>query len=166
MGPAIVGVPIFVKEVLNEGAASYAIVESSYGLGMLLGTVIINILNKRLTTGKLLLLGMIFDGVTYSILYWTGSLELMIILISFHAIGIPFIVVSRTSLVQKWVEDEKLGRVFSLVNMAVVGMTALTTGLTGFIAEFISIESVFLVFGIVGTLCGVVGWFYKDLREG
>ncbi|NOX18672.1 MAG: MFS transporter [Chlorobi bacterium] len=166
MGPAIVGVPIFVKDVLNEGATSYALVESSYGVGMLFGAFIINYASRRFTTGKLLLLGMLFDGITYSVLYFTHSLYLMIILISFHAIGIPFIVVARTSLIQKWVEDKKLGRLFSLVNMAVVGMTALTTGITGFLAESVPIELIFFFFGIAGTLCGIVGWLYKDLREG
>jgi len=166
MGPAIVGVPIFVKDVLKEGATSYALVESSYGVGMLLGAFIINYASHRFTTGKLLLLGMLFDGITYSVLYFTQSLYVMIMLISFHAIGIPFIVVARTSLIQKWVEDKKLGRLFSLVNMAVVGMTALTTGATGFLAEFVPIEWIFMFFGIAGTLCGIAGWLYKDLREG
>jgi len=166
MGPAIVGIPIFVKEVLHKGASSYALVESSYGLGMLIGALLINYLNKFISTGKILLIGMIFDGFTYAIIYFTRSLELMILLISFHAIGIPFIVVARTSLIQKWVTSEKLGRAFSLVNIAVVGMTALTTGVTGILSEYISIQEIFAIFGVAGMFCGISGFFYKQLRTG
>ncbi len=166
MGPAIVGIPIFVKEVLHKGASSYALVESSYGLGMLVGVVLINYLTKFLKTGVILLIGMIFDGITFSIIYFTQSLEIMILLISFHAIGIPFIVVARTSLIQKWVTNEKLGRTFSFVNMAVVGMTALTSGVTGLLAEYITIQEVFAIFGTAGMLCGISGLFYKQLRNG
>jgi len=166
MGPAIVGIPIFVKDVLHKGASSYALVESSYGLGMLLGVVLIHFLIRYINLGKILLIGMMFDGITFAVVYFTRSIELMIMLISFHAIGIPFIVVARTSLIQKWVESEKLGRAFSLVNIAVVGMTALTTGVTGLLAEYISIQEIFAIFGTAGMLCGVAGLFYKQLRNG
>ena len=166
MGPAIVGIPIFVKDVLHKGASSYALVESSYGLGMLLGVVLIHFLIRYINIGKILLIGMIFDGITFAVIYFTQSLEIMILLISFHAIGIPFIVVARTSLIQKWVESEKLGRAFSLVNIAVVGMTALTTGVTGLLAEYISIQEIFAIFGTAGMLCGIAGFYYKQLRMG
>ena len=165
MGPAIVGTPIFVKEVLNEGASSYALVESSLGLGMILGSILVNYLSRFLGKGKILLLGMMFDGLTYALVMFTGSLPLFMLLIAFHAIGIPHIVVSRTSLIQEWTESGKLGRVFSLTNMAVVGMTALTTGATGWLAETIPIDQIFGIFGIFAMLCGLIGWFYPPLRQ-
>jgi len=165
MGPAIVGTPIFVKEVLNQGASSYALVESSLGFGMILGSILVNYLTKSLGKGKILLLGMIFDGVTYAMVLFTGSLPLFMTLIAFHAIGIPHIVVSRTSIIQEWTDADKLGRVFSLTNMAVVGMTALTTGATGWLAEFVGIEIIFGVFGILGMTCGIIGWLNPDLRN-
>lgn len=166
MGPAIIGIPIFVKEVLGEGASSYALVESCYGVGMILGAVFINYLTKYFGKGKILLLGLIFDGFTYAVLYWINSLPLMMIAISFHAIGIPFIVVARTSLMQEWTDDDKLGRVFSLVNIAVIGMTALTTGFTGSLAEFVDIKIIFFIFGCGGVVTGFIGWLSKDIREG
>lgn len=165
MGPAIVGTPIFVKEVLNQGASSYALVESSLGFGMILGSILVNYLVKYLGKGKILLLGMIFDGVTYALVMFTGSLSLFMVLIAFHAIGIPHIVVSRTSLIQEWTDSDKLGRVFSLTNMAVVGMTALTTGATGWLAEYVGIEIIFGVFGVLGMACGIIGWMNPDLRN-
>ena len=88
------------------------------------------------------------------------------LLIAFHAIGIPLIIVARTSLIQEWTDDLKRGRVFSLVNMAVIGMTALATGFTGLLADYISIEIIFGLFGIAGMLCGIIGWLYRELREG
>ena len=166
MGPAIVGIPIFVKEVLKEGASTYALVESSYGIGMFVGGVLINYLKNIIGKGKILLIGLMFDGFTYTLIYFIGSSELMMLLIAFHAIGIPLIVVSRTSLIQEWTDDTKIGRVFSLVNMAVVGMTALTTGITGILAEIVPVEMIFGLFGIGGMVCGFIGWMYRELREG
>jgi MFS family permease len=165
MGPAIIGTPIFIKEVLNEGAASYAIIEACLGLGMVAGVFIVNFLSRYLGKGKILLLGLVFDGVTYALVYWCNSLELLMLLIVLHAIGIPHIVIARTTLVQEWMPTALLGRVLSLVNMSVIGMTALTTGATGWLAEVIPINLLFGVFGTAGMLCGFVGWLYKPLRN-
>lgn len=165
MGPAIVGIPIFVKDVLNEGASSYALVESCYGIGMIAGSIIVNYVNKFIGKGKILILGLLFDGITYAVLYFVGDLHILMISIVIHAVGIPFIVVARTSLMQEWTDSKKLGRVFSLVNIAVVGMTALTTGFTGFAADYVSIKIIFGIFGIAGTICGIIGFLYNELRE-
>ncbi len=165
MGPAIVGTPIFVREVLHKGASSYAIVESALGLGMILGSVLINQLVRIWPKGKILLIGLAFDGITYSLAYLAGSMEVFTLLIAFHAIGIPLIVVSRTSLIQEWTDNAWLGRVFSLMNVSVVGVTALTTGATGWIAEFVPIEVIFGVCGLGGVLCAAVGWVFSDLRH-
>lgn len=165
MGPAIVGTPIFVKEILHQGALSYALVESSLGLGMVIGAVLVNFSVRYLGKGKTLLLGMIFDGLTYALAYWCRSPELFMILIAFHAVGIPHIVVTRTALVQEWVDAKKMGRVFSLVNMSVIGMTALTTGVTGWLAETVSIDLIFGLFGTAGMFCGFVGLMKASLRR-
>ena len=166
MGPAVVGTPIFVKEILDQGVKEYAYIESALGLGMVLGAILINLVAKRTGKGKLLLLGMLFDGVTYAVLYFCGSLPLMGVLIAFHALGIPFIVVSRTALIQEWVPAEMQGRVFALVGMAVVGTTAISCGAVGVLSEYVPVNVIFGVFGTVATLCGVVGAFYGKLREG
>ena len=165
MGPAIVGTPIFVKEILLQGASSYALVESSLGVGMIVGSVLINVLGNRFSKGRILLAGLMFDGLTYALVYLCNSLPMLMALIAFHAVGIPLIVVSRTALVQEWVESRRLGRVFSLINMAVIGTTAIASGVTGWLAESFSVATIFGFFGLGGMLCGIVGWFYRDLRE-
>ena len=165
MGPAIVGVPIFVKEVLGKGAGSYALVESSLGLGMVAGALVVNRLRRRFGVGRVLLFGLMFDGLTHGLVYWCNSVEALMALLAFHALGIPLIVVCRTSLLQAWVDEGRRGRIFSLVNMSVVGMTALATGATGWLAEVVSIQLIFGVFGAAAFVCGVVGCFVPSLTS-
>lgn len=165
MGPAIVGTPVFVREVLQRDAFSYALVESSLGSGMIIGALLVNTRFMRFSKIHLLFAGMIFDGITYALAYFCHNLGLFMAIIAFHAIGIPFIVVMRTSLIQEWVENQLLGRVFSLVNMSVVGMTALSTGVTGWLADRVSVADIFGLFGIAGMLCGVVGWLHPGWEK-
>ncbi len=166
MGPAIVGVPIFVKEVLGKGAGSYALVESSLGFGMVVGALTVQKLGRRFGTGRVLLFGMMFDGVTHGLVYWCGSLQMLMGLLAFHALGIPLIVVCRTSLIQSWVDEGRRGRIFSLVNMSVIGVTALSTGVTGWLAEVMSIQAIFGLFGAAAFLCGILGCFVPSLTSG
>jgi len=41
--------------------------------------------------------------------------------------------------------------------MAVIGMTALTSAATGWLAEVLPIQTIFWLFGICAMLCGLVG---------
>ena len=71
----------------------------------------------------------------------------------------------RISIVQDLVPPEMQGRVFSLVGMAVVGMTALSCGVTGLMLGRIPTHLLFGIWGLLGMICGLVGWFSKDLRR-
>ena len=52
-----------------------------------------------------------------------------------------------------------------MVHLAVSGMTAISTALVGIFAEVISIHVVFLLFGIGGTLTGLVGFLNRDIQK-
>jgi MFS family permease len=166
MGPAIVGTPVFVKKVLGLGASAYALISGCYAVGMLAGTAALLYYGPRVGKGRILLLGMILDGVTFVPLYFVRSLTEMGLTIVIHSLAIPMLTVCRAALIQRIVPAEFTGRVFSLFNIAVVGMSALSTGLSGFLLETWGARTLFLVIGLSGGLCGVAGWiFAKALRQ-
>jgi len=166
MGPAIVGTPVFVKQTLGLGAEAYAMIQGCYAVGMLIGTAGLLTVGGRFKKGHLMLTGMILDGITFVPLFFARSLLAMGIIIVIHSIAIPLLIISRTSVIQDIVPTELTGRVFALVNMAVVGMSALSSGMAGFALAALGAPKVFLVIGIGGSLCGVIGWiFAHDLRR-
>ena len=122
MGMAFVGMLILVKDALGGTASQYAFVEAGLALGMLIGSVFVYRIGNRINIGKLLLIGMILDGVTYSLMYFAGSVNYVFIFIVIHAIGIPMITISRTAIIQKHSPNEYHGRLFSLVHLSVVGV--------------------------------------------
>ncbi len=166
MGPAIVGAPVFVREVLGMGAGAYATTQISYAVGMLIGTAALMALGDRFKKGRILLTGMVMDGFTFIPLYFVKSLPLLWLAIVVHSFAIPLLMVPRASLIQKLVPPEMTGRVFAMINMAVVGMSAVSSGLAGFALQAYGAPNVFLVIGIGGGLCGIAGWiFARELRE-
>jgi len=165
MGPALVGLTIFVKQHLGLPATYYARMESAYGFGMILSMLLIHKFADRLPKGKLLLAGIFLDGLTYIPMYWSHTFWSTYAIIFIHSWAIPMIVVGRASLIQSMVPEGMRGRVFSLSNITVVGMTALSNALTGWLAGLMPIHVLFSWIGVGGALCGVLGMLYRPLRE-
>ena len=122
-------------------------------------------IGNRIGKGKILLIGMFLDGITFIPLYWADTVFSTAAIIVVHSLAIPLLTISRASIIQDIVPQELTGRIFALINMSVVGMSAISAGLSGVILEFISPQLLFFVIGIGGSICGIVGWFAaRELR--
>lgn len=165
MGPAIVGTPVFIQEELGLGAGSYAMIQFCYAIGMLIGTAGLITFGDRFNSGKILLVGMILDGITFVPLFFVRTLPAMMTVIVIHSLAIPLLTAPRASIIQKIVPPNMTGRIFALINMAVVGMSAISSGLAGFALEAWGARVVFMAIGFGGGLCGIIGWIWaKELK--
>ena len=70
MGPAIIGLPIFVREVLVADFGILAYMETAMAAGMILGSFIFWNAVKRFNPVSILLFGIVMDGFTYYLLYF------------------------------------------------------------------------------------------------
>ena len=164
MGPAIIGLPVFVREVLTSDFGVLAKLEVAMAAGMIVGSFIFWKAEKNISPISILLFGIVMDGATYTLLFFADTSFIAILVLIIHGIGIPLITVSRTTIIQAVVPDEFRGRLFSMIYMAVMGTTAISVGLTGFILEFIGADSLFLLIG-VGAASTVIIGFNPALRE-
>ncbi len=164
MGPAIVGTPILVKQALGGTVTEYAFIEAGLALGMLIGSVFVFRMGNSFKNGRILALGMVIDGLTYSIFYFADSVQTVFILIMIHGIGIPMITIPRTAIIQKYSPNKFHGRLFSMVHLAVVGMTAISSAFVGIIAEFVDIRIIFLFIGIIAAVCGIIGFLSSRIQ--
>ncbi|UCD37095.1 MAG: MFS transporter [Fidelibacterota bacterium] len=163
MGPAIIGMPIFVREVLALDFRAFAIIEACMAAGMLIGSFLVWRFGPPLNPSLVLFVGMIVDGLTYSLLFFTETYAQTKALLLVHGIGIPMITISRTTLIQTVVSFQYRGRVFSMVNMSVIGLTALSAALVGPLAEVIPIEMIFLGIGFSAAACGIIGLSHQGM---
>ena len=164
MGPAIIGLPVFVREVLTSDFGVLAKLEVAMAAGMIVGSFVFWKAEKNISPISILLFGIVMDGATYTLLFFADTSFIAILVLIIHGIGIPLITVSRTTIIQAVVPDEFRGRLFSMIYMAVMGTTAISVGLTGFILEFIGADSLFLLIG-VGAASTVIIGFNPALRE-
>ncbi|HUX08340.1 MAG TPA: MFS transporter [Acidobacteriota bacterium] len=175
MGPAIIGMPILVREVIGGphavfgiqvGVAQiFALTTAFMAAGFIVGNMFIHHLHLRLNRGRVLLLGIFFDGITHVPLMFLREPELVFLTMFAHGLSIPAILVTRTTMVQEMVPKEYQGRAFALINMTVKGVTALSIGATGFIAATIGANTIFGVWGLTAASLGPIGWAVSSLRE-
>jgi len=163
MGPAIVGIPIIVREELGLGPQAFAAIHACHGVGMLIGALLLGSLGKNLPKGKVILVAIIFDGLTFIPIFWAPDIYWLGAIFMFHSIGIPFIMIPRTAMIQESIPANMQGRFFALVNLTVVGMMALSTAMTGIACEWIGIRWVYVVIGTAGAACGLFGFLLRDL---
>lgn len=159
MGPAIVGANLLIKEVFKLGPQQLAFFQASMATGWLLGTVFLYFREPK-NHWLILVLGVLLDGFTYLPFLIVRDYIFALLLILIHGFFIPWITVSRTTLIQNYADRNYLGRVFALVQLTVLGFTSLSSLLTGIIGDFIPIPFIFFIPGFLGTLTGVFSFWY------
>jgi MFS family permease len=157
MGPAIVGAALLIQDTFALGPAQYAFFEGAMAAGMIAGSLALAWRGRRLSMAGLVLWGMVLDGVTYLPFLWIEGYPLALAAIAVHGLFIPMIVVGRTSLIQAHVPGDRHGKVFALVSITVVGMTAVSAALSGIVAGIAGPRALFGIAGVFGASCGVVG---------
>lgn len=166
MGPAIVGANLLVKEVFKLGPQQLAFFQASMAAGWLLGTLFLYFKDPK-NHWLILVCGIFLDGFTYLPFLTVRNYSLALLLILIHGFFIPWITVSRTTLIQYYTDKNFLGRVFALVQLTVLGFTSLSSLLTGVIGDLIPIPFIFFIPGFLGTLTGVVSFWYlpKPIKQ-
>ena len=155
MGPALLGIRLFVEDELGQGAEAFAWAQAALAGGILAGLPLMARYGHRLPLGTVLAIGLILDGLTYIPVALVTSLEWLVGVIFVHSFFIPLITASRTTLVQRLVPPEQRGRVFALVQVCVLGFTSLSLALTGLVTEVISLRTLFVAIGLLSAATAI-----------
>jgi MFS family permease len=164
MGLAHVGTPILVREQLGLGVDGFAAAQWAFFLGLAMASAAVWLLGRNWPKGRMILIGIALDGLTFIPLAFCTTLPQLQLGQFVHAISIPLIIIPRTVLIQQTVPGPLHGRTFALLNVTVFGMTALSSAAVGFLAERVAPQALFVVFGFMGALPGLLGFAVPGLR--
>jgi MFS family permease len=160
-----VATPLLVKERLGLDTDAFARAQSLFFLGLLVASALVWAVGQRLPRGPAVLTGLVLDGLTFLPLAFCDTLGEVQVALFFHALALPVMIIPRTVLVQQLVPGPSHGRAFALLNVTVFGMTAVSTALTGVLAEAFPPQQLYLALGTLGALVGVAGWLVPTLRR-
>ncbi|QDP40874.1 MFS transporter [Radiobacillus deserti] len=147
-GPLLIGIPLLVYNVLNGKALDLSFLQSSYQGGMFAGAILVGLLNYKKKRGKTILVLITSLGFFLFILgqiqfTWQG----IILLISMGTIS-SIINVNLISVIQEKSNQDKIGRVMSIVNAFSNGLVPLSYGVVSFALVLnLTISNVMLLCG-------------------
>ncbi|MBW2061535.1 MAG: MFS transporter [Deltaproteobacteria bacterium] len=156
-GPLFIGIPVLANSRFPEGAAAFGIIMSAFGAGMLLGVILAGTLPRlpAKSMGMILLIIISLSGLGLIVfgLVATTFIAALIVLIMAAAQG--FVVIQYTSWIQGRTPQHLLGRIFSLIMLASVGLIPISQALSGALIK-LNTAGLFVGAGILMSL--VVGF--------
>jgi len=136
-GAITIGVPVLAKTRFVSGAAAYGLIVSSFGLGSLLGILLVSILPPprpnwaaRILLALTCLMGV---GLMLMSVVRVASLAAVIALLS--GVGGGYVMVMVVTWVQKRSPASMLGRVMSLLSFATLGLNPIAMALAGALSK-------------------------------
>lgn len=159
--------PLMTTKFFGGGAFEMSLVESCWGVGMLLGGFFIG-LRVIKKVGKVLLISVTFSLIGFTFLF-SGILPqdgflFFVVLTGISGVGAAIWSSAFTVLLQTKIEASKMGRAFATYDSLILVPSIPGLLATGYIAELIGLSSAFLYSGIILAILGVVLYTIPSVR--
>src|SRR5918997_2126150 len=157
-GAVTVMLIIFFRDVLGSGAQEFSYFIAAYGVGGILGGILLGWSSRLIDETRLFALSLIANGLLLIAIFNTRLLPVIVALGVLAGVTVVGWFVTSQTLLQKWVPDRYRGRVFgayettqALTLLVGMGVAVALEGLLGVIV-------VLSLVGAVWSLAGVVAW--------
>lgn len=163
-GPLLIGIPLIVDNVLLGEAIDLSFLQGSYQAGMLIGALFVGILNLTKNRGLIILILISLLGIGLAflgqiIVVWQGVALLLLMGIFSSIINVLLI-----SSIQEQSEENKIGRVMSIVNASSNGLVPLSYAFVSLsIFVNLSIAHVMLLCGILIFIISIMYIFKSEV---
>ena len=162
--------PIFVRDVLGpanqlDPTSTYAFLETSIGVGNLIGGFIIGLVGMRLAKGRMVIGGYVLWGLFLIAFALSGNVLLDFgILFGAGVANMIFVIPSQT-LFQERTPPELIGRVIGFRFALVFGSMTLAMAVGGILGAVVGVVPVLVLSGIVTVVAGLAGLFVPEMRD-
>lgn len=158
--------PVYVKQILNDPASSFAIAKVFYSLGALSAGLFIRRIFRKTSTVKAILVLMVFITIGFSSLHWNTALGLFLLVSFVIGISNAGTRILRVTYLFEHIKNNIIGRansIFQLINIALRFSFITLFGLPFFLEEG-RVEITYFIGGsfiLLSTL--PLLYFYKSL---
>ena len=161
------GLPLFVKNILEGTAVDFSFLEAGLAGGMLVGSIVIGSLNVTKKRGKITLLTLVLSGIAFIGLSFTAELWQSMVMLGLFGTFLSISNISSISAIQSIIEEKVLGRVMGLISLASMGLIPVSYALTSAVLSLgISIHHIMAAGSILVTLfASFVFLTFKEFRE-
>ncbi|HEY2037230.1 MAG TPA: MFS transporter [Steroidobacteraceae bacterium] len=166
VGPLQVGLPLFAKMRLTQGAAAFGWLMTANGSGMLLGSVMSGAVT-RLVRGRLGVMILSLDaaaGLALAVLSAVHSVLTAAALLVLTGLFAGTVQIAIITWLQRRVPQAMLGRIMSIVFFTFLGLAPLAAALAGGLLKLISLTQLFVGAGLALTAVALLCLTRPSLR--
>lgn len=165
--PAAVLMPLLVSDHFGGGAVELGWFESAWGIGIVVGGLLLGLwggFKRRILTA---LLGLVFmgAGVIAVGLAPSSAFTIAVAFILIAGIANPFVNGPVFAILQASVAPEMQGRVLGLTNSATMAMSPVGLIIAGLLADATSVRLLFVIAGLVMGVLALVGLFIPAVMQ-
>jgi MFS family permease len=163
-GPLEAALPLYSKVILQTDARGYGLLWSALAVGALIGTLSSTTLSKHLRLGIALPLIALLWGASLLPMAFTDQLWLACVLLFLGGLMWGPYTPMETTLLQRNVPKEQLGRVFGARSTLLIGGSPLGLAVGGILLAFVPATSVIAFSALACILVGLAGLISPDFR--
>ncbi len=161
LSPASALTPLFIKNIFQGGAQELALVESIFGIGVIVGGVVLSAwggFNRRIVTS---FSGIIGIGLGVLLISVTPSNLFGLLLIGNFVLGFAQVFANGplSAIFQSTIAPDMQGRVFSLISAGATAMMPLSLAIAGPLSDWLGIRTWFVFGGSLCILMTIVAFF-------
>jgi predicted MFS family arabinose efflux permease len=154
---AVFGVlePLYVRDVLGASDATFALLQTVFGVGLVLTGFVLAVIGDRIARPRYVALAMIVSGATAALYLGTQSEVVAFIGVFLWGVDTAFFFVPTRTLLQRYAPTAFHGRVLSLNQSLEPAAGIVATPLAALVLGVVSVQALGIVAGALATLGGV-----------
>jgi predicted MFS family arabinose efflux permease len=160
--PLVVFLPVFARDVFHSGVNSYTLLLSTYGVGSIVGALLVAALGNARNKGRIALVFLAVQGAMMAAFALSRTVNLGCVFLFLSGAAMVCVLSMVSSLVQETTPDAMRGRVMSVYNVAFRGGMPVGSLLTGAITPVFGAPAVLAANGL---LLLFLGFYYLAVQR-
>jgi len=150
--------PIYVRDVLNRPASFFALLQTAFGVGLVVTGLTLPRLGERVTGTRALSLSVLLSGLTAGLYVGTRNPAVAVVGVFLWGVDVAFFSAPSRTLLQRNSPPEAHGRVLALYRTAHSVADVFALPLTGLAAGVIGVQAAALCVASTAIVAGFIGF--------
>lgn len=139
----------FIEEVLDKGEFEFGLANSAIAIGMILGSLLVNIKVLKINTRITMLVSLAFSGFMMTLMGLSEIFYLFIIFVLLDGLFTSLFNINNTYLYQVITPEKLIGRVFAVRGLVAILGLPIGAFIGGMLSQIISLKMVFLIMSVL-----------------
>jgi len=145
---------LYIRDVLHMDVVGLGIIETSFGIGAVVGSVSVGLVAGKMKNVHIISLGIIFIGLLISLMAVLPFFFAVIFIVLGIGAMNSFLSSPTNAILQKAVKDEYRGKIFGAQGAIIQGAALISMGIMGILIEVFGIINILIFSGIYVMVIG------------